>query len=111
MATPMGLIYKALFPSISTFETPPKRGPKAPPRKVWFRRMGHMYHIQKVHPDAGEGSVSKVEMATPMGLIYKALFPSISTFETPPEHALNVWPARPFAFRKRPRCTISSLAC
>src|SRR5262249_51652797 len=30
------------------------------------------------------GSVSKVEMATPMGLIYKALFPSISTFETPP---------------------------
>jgi hydroxymethylpyrimidine pyrophosphatase-like HAD family hydrolase len=30
------------------------------------------------------GSVSKVEIATPMGLIYKALFPSISTFETPP---------------------------
>ena len=30
------------------------------------------------------GSVSKVEMATPMGLIYKALFSSISTFETPP---------------------------
>src|SRR5215468_1028506 len=31
-----------------------------------------------------EGSVSKVEMATPMGLLYKALFPSLSTFETPP---------------------------
>jgi hypothetical protein len=33
---------------------------------------------------ATKGSVSKVEIATPMGLIYKALFPSISTFETPP---------------------------
>ena len=31
-----------------------------------------------------EGSVSKVEMATPIALIYKVLFPSISTFETPP---------------------------
>ena len=30
------------------------------------------------------GSVSKVEMATPTDLIYKVLFPSISTFETPP---------------------------
>ena len=30
------------------------------------------------------GSVSKVEMTTPMALICKALFPSISTFETPP---------------------------
>jgi hypothetical protein len=30
------------------------------------------------------GSVSKVEMATPMALIYKVLFPYISTFETPP---------------------------
>ena len=30
------------------------------------------------------GSVSKVEMATPMVLICKGLFPSISTFETPP---------------------------
>ena len=30
------------------------------------------------------GSVSKVEMATPMALISKMLFPSISTFETPP---------------------------
>ena len=33
---------------------------------------------------AVQGSVSKVEMMTPMALIYKALFPSISTFETPP---------------------------
>jgi hypothetical protein len=30
------------------------------------------------------GSVSKVEIATPMALIYKGLFSSISTFETPP---------------------------
>ncbi len=30
------------------------------------------------------GSVSKVELMTPMDLIYKALFLSISTFETPP---------------------------
>jgi hypothetical protein len=30
------------------------------------------------------GSVSKVEMMTPTALIYKVLFPSISTFETPP---------------------------
>jgi hypothetical protein len=30
------------------------------------------------------GSVSNVEMTTPMALICKALFPSISTFETPP---------------------------
>src|SRR5215510_1852885 len=34
--------------------------------------------------DAPPGSVSKVEMTTPMALICKALFPSISTFETPP---------------------------
>ena len=32
----------------------------------------------------GFGSVSKVEMATPIALIYKVLFPSMSTFETPP---------------------------
>jgi hypothetical protein len=31
-----------------------------------------------------DGSVSNVEIATPIGLIYKVLFPSISTFETPP---------------------------
>jgi hypothetical protein len=30
------------------------------------------------------GSVSKVKIAAPMVLIYKGLFPSISTFETPP---------------------------
>ena len=33
------------------------------------------------------GSVSKVEMAAPMALIYMALFPSISTFETPPSRS------------------------
>jgi putative transposase len=31
-----------------------------------------------------EGRVSKVEMTAPMALINKALFPSISTFATPP---------------------------
>jgi putative ABC transport system substrate-binding protein len=30
------------------------------------------------------GSVSKVEMVTPKGLIFRGLFPLISTFETPP---------------------------
>jgi hypothetical protein len=30
------------------------------------------------------GRVSILEMVTPMALIYKVLFPSISTFETPP---------------------------
>ena len=35
------------------------------------------------------GSVSKVEIATPMDLIYKVLFPSISTFETPPPLSLQ----------------------
>jgi transposase-like protein len=31
-----------------------------------------------------KGSVSKVEMTSPMALIDKVFFPSISTFETPP---------------------------
>lgn len=31
-----------------------KRGPKAPPRKVWLPRMVQVYHLQKAHPDAGE---------------------------------------------------------
>ena len=30
-----------------------KRGPQAPPRKVWFPRMVQVYHLQKAHPDAG----------------------------------------------------------
>jgi hypothetical protein len=34
--------------------------------------------------DEKGGSVSKVEMVTPMALIYKVVFSSISTFETPP---------------------------
>jgi len=38
-----------------------------------------VFTIQKT-----DGSVSKVEMATPRALIYKVLFPSISTFETLP---------------------------
>src|SRR6266851_7291186 len=43
-------------------------------------RLGHLLDGR----DALVGSVSKVEMTTPMTLICKALFPSISTFETPP---------------------------
>jgi transposase InsO family protein len=31
-----------------------KRGPTAPPRKVWLPRMVQVYHLQKAHPDAGE---------------------------------------------------------
>jgi len=41
------------------------------------------------------GSVSKVEMVTPMALIYKVLFSSISTFETLPKY---VW------MKGRPNC-------
>jgi hypothetical protein len=41
-----------------------------------------------------KGSVSKVEMKTWMALIYKALFLSISTFETPPYQATGTPPAR-----------------
>src|SRR5262249_11090701 len=39
------------------------------------------------HTPSAAGSVSKVEMVTPMALIYKVLFPSLSTFETPPSGA------------------------
>jgi transposase InsO family protein len=46
---------------IARFEAEPlaglvdhKRGPKGSSRKVWFPRMVHIYHLQKVHPDAGE---------------------------------------------------------
>ena len=46
------------------------------------------------HPQLVPGSVSKVEMATPMGLLYKALFPSLSTFETPPGGPLRCENAR-----------------
>ena len=38
-----------------------------------------------VQHDKSDGSVSKVEMAAPMVLIHKGLFPSISTFKTPPK--------------------------
>ncbi len=39
------------------------------------------------------GRVSQVEMATPIDLLYKVLFPSLSTFETPPENdrRYRVW--------------------
>src|SRR5262245_23644618 len=43
------------------------------------------------HDDGHEetGRVSKVEMATPMALIYRMLFPSLSTFETPPSSSVR----------------------
>jgi hypothetical protein len=41
------------------------------------------------------GSVSKVEMMTPIDLIYKVLFPSISTFETPPVFGSTGCPLSP----------------
>jgi hypothetical protein len=47
----------------------------------------HLYQVADAGIEAVKslvGSVSKVEIATPRGLIYKVLFPSISTFETPP---------------------------
>jgi hypothetical protein len=37
------------------------------------------------HGGIRAGSVSNVDITTPMPLIYKTLFSSISTFETPPE--------------------------
>ena len=55
------------------------------------RRRGREYSRDADSPcwwprrvDAEIGSVSKVEMAPPRPLIYKVLFPSISTLETPP---------------------------
>src|SRR4029434_10738621 len=39
--------------------------------------------------DILNGSVSKVEMTIPMALIFKELFPSISTFETPPTSSME----------------------
>ena len=30
------------------------RAPTAPVRKIWLPRMVQVYHLQKVHPDAGE---------------------------------------------------------
>ena len=56
----------------------PVLGPGTGPRGGGLRAVG------PVTRSSNGGSVSKVEMVTPMGLIYKALFPSISTFETPP---------------------------
>jgi hypothetical protein len=40
--------------------------------------------VKSLLPLGRFGSVSKVEMATLIDLIYKVLFPSISMFETPP---------------------------
>jgi hypothetical protein len=40
--------------------------------------------VLPINPPAVTGSILKVEMVIVIGLIYKGLFPSISTFETPP---------------------------
>jgi len=48
----------------------------------------HLHQGVKWHDGASfssAGSVSKVELVIPMTLIDKALLPSISTFETPPD--------------------------
>src|SRR5713101_1910946 len=45
-------------------------------------------------PNADKGSVSNVDITTPMPLIYKTLFSSISTFETPPNHSGSLQPIR-----------------
>jgi hypothetical protein len=42
-----------------------------------------MIRVVAGQPEGLEGSVSKVDMETPIPLIYKTLFSSISTFETP----------------------------
>jgi hypothetical protein len=62
--------------------------------KVWrsFIRLPYRkasYHMS-VLPERLFGSVSKVDMATRMPLIYKIVFPSISTFETPPPSACRL---------------------
>jgi hypothetical protein len=51
----------------------------------FLRRQAKRHNRPQTAPHAPIlGSVSKVEMTTPMALIYKVLFPSISTFEAPP---------------------------
>ena len=52
-----------------------------------FTPVEHIHHAPYCNLNAG--SVSKVEMATPMALIYKVLFPSISTFETLPRSYMD----------------------
>jgi hypothetical protein len=54
------------------------------------KRRARRFVIATLEPLAQGGSVSKVEMTTPMALICKALFPSISTFETPPLQVTNL---------------------
>ena len=45
-----------------------------------------LVYAKQLAVDEAGGRVSKVEMTTPIALICKMLFPSISTFETPPSH-------------------------
>ena len=45
---------------------------------------GHLAEVKQQIVEMAMGSVSKVDMETPTALIYKMLFPSFSTFETPP---------------------------
>jgi hypothetical protein len=50
---------------------------------------GRLPQCTQIADDLG-GSVSKVELVTPMALIYKLFFPSISTFETPPKVVIDM---------------------
>jgi PhoD-like phosphatase len=63
-------------------------GPRAAGDGAALRPGGHRlrgaHHHTRTARRQQPGSVSKVEMATSMTLIYKVLFPAISTFDTPP---------------------------
>jgi len=48
-----------------------------------------LVYAKQLAVDEAGGRVSKVEMTTPIALICKMLFPSISTFETPPFSAVR----------------------
>ncbi len=75
-------------------------GKKAEPRWLWHA-IDHysgtvLAYVFGRRKDTVFGSVSKVEMATPIDLIYKVLLPSISTFETPPA---SLWISMPPSHR------------
>jgi hypothetical protein len=59
--------------------------PVSSARRVRVRRARDSQEAPEMGGRRCAGSVSNVEMAALMALIYKALFPSISTFETPPK--------------------------
>jgi chromosome partitioning protein len=66
-------------------KVPPPPEPDGPQLRSALTAQGvPLFAVDIPRLKAFEGSVSKVEMAALIALIYKALFPSISTFETPP---------------------------